>query len=414
MNKRNHHMRSRFTGIAGKARRVFTALFILSCAMIGTRVADAATLKVPGQFATIQAAVDAAAAGDTILVADGTYAGTGNHDIDFHGKGLTVKSSGGPANCIIDCRKQGRAFYLHSDEKPACRIEGFTMTNASVGSHGGGIYVGSTIDCTAVNCVFKKNSASEGGGGMYYGKAIGCVFAGNSSIFNVFAGFKVGYGGGGYHTLAAKCTFTDNVAYNGGGGIAYGTAIECVFTHNVTTENGGGVYQTSAINCAFADNRANGGGGIAYGTALNCVFSGNHAESSGGGAYNANLIYCTLAGNAAARAEGGGVYVDSGDPIGIVNCVIWGNTSGAGSSNVKNTGRKLTIDYSDVEGGFAGTGNISADPRFVNAAKGDLHLKAGSPCIDAAKATKIPAVDKDGAKRVIGPAPDMGAFEFKP
>ncbi|MCP4711722.1 MAG: hypothetical protein GY869_24145, partial [Planctomycetes bacterium] len=58
---------------------------------------------VPSEYGTIQAAIDAAIDGDTIIVADGTYRGEGNRDIDFLGKAITVRSENGAEGCIIDC-----------------------------------------------------------------------------------------------------------------------------------------------------------------------------------------------------------------------------------------------------------------------------------------------------------------------
>jgi len=57
----------------------------------------------PADFNNIQAAISDANDGDTVLVKDGRYTGTGNRDIDFRGKAITVRSENGPENCIIDC-----------------------------------------------------------------------------------------------------------------------------------------------------------------------------------------------------------------------------------------------------------------------------------------------------------------------
>ena len=65
---------------------------------------SATIIHVPADQSTIQAGIDAAVDGDTVLVADGTYMGDGNRDIDFKGKAITVSSENGAENCIIDCQ----------------------------------------------------------------------------------------------------------------------------------------------------------------------------------------------------------------------------------------------------------------------------------------------------------------------
>jgi hypothetical protein len=88
---------------------------------------------------TIQAGIDVASPGDTVLVAAGTYAGTGNRDLDFAGKDLVLRSQAGPATTIIDCAGSGRGFLFHTFETPASVIEGFTIRDGYAnGTFGGG------------------------------------------------------------------------------------------------------------------------------------------------------------------------------------------------------------------------------------------------------------------------------------
>ena len=367
-------MNLQFTHIFGAMRSVLIALFIA-----GGVSARAATLNVPAQYPTIQAAVAAAAAGDTVLVANGTYTGAGNLDIDFGGKDLTVKSSGGAANCIIDCQGAGRGFYLQSGETAASRIEGFTVKNGYGSSAGGAMRFGggsiANPNPVAANCVFIGNKA-DAGGAVSGGTAINCTFTGNTST----------RGGGMFGGNAVNCAFTGNRAVNAaglgyGGGMYTGTAANCTFTGNAAGSDGGGAWFITALNCSFS------GGGMAGGTAMNCLFTGNSANPALKGVTS---IHCTVVG-------GGSV---SGSTL--INCIVW-NTSINSSA----------ASYSDIQGGAAGTGNINANPLFVNASAGDYHLQTASPCIDAGTATtpSMPATDFAGGPRWLGSVPDMGIYE---
>jgi hypothetical protein len=91
-----------------------------------------ATLKVPGEYSTIQAGIDAANVGDTVLVASGTYVGTGNKNLDYKGKAIVVKSENGPKTCVIDCQNSGRGFYFHSGEDTLSILEGISIKNGNI------------------------------------------------------------------------------------------------------------------------------------------------------------------------------------------------------------------------------------------------------------------------------------------
>ncbi|MEW6481588.1 MAG: hypothetical protein AB1397_01035 [bacterium] len=78
------------------------------CFLVLGALGYGADLYVPSQYTTIQSAINAANNGDTVWVADGTYRGTGNKDLTWTGKHITVRSENGPNNCIIDCQGLGR------------------------------------------------------------------------------------------------------------------------------------------------------------------------------------------------------------------------------------------------------------------------------------------------------------------
>lgn len=83
--------------------------------------------NVPSEYITIQAGIDAAEYGDIVIVADGTYTGVGNKNIDFLGKTITVMSENGAENCIIDCENDARGIYFHCNESNESVLEGFTI-----------------------------------------------------------------------------------------------------------------------------------------------------------------------------------------------------------------------------------------------------------------------------------------------
>ena len=141
-------------------RKVLIALAALAM-LFANAYAD--TIHVPGDYPTIQGGIDAAVDGDTVLVADGTYTGTGNKNLDFAGRAIVLKSETGPDNCFIDCGGNSRGFYFHSNETRNSIVDGFTIINGcsappppSLYPIGGGIYCCNSsptiINCHIFNC----------------------------------------------------------------------------------------------------------------------------------------------------------------------------------------------------------------------------------------------------------------------
>jgi len=380
----------------------------LSFILVSATAFGASTLKVPSEYATIQAAIDAATTSDTVVVADGTYLlGIGVKSFDFKGKAITVKSENGPENCIIDCQNNGTGFYFQNKEGKASELSGFTIKNAN----------GTAIVC--------KNSSTP--------IITNCILTGgNRGVYCESASPTI-----------SKCTITDNSGSKEGGGIylEYSSAIisECLISNNTVTERGGGIYVSSGYpsisKCTISNNIASlaGGGIYCNGTAniaaclvlnntvntsgsdgggivcnddsikmTNCIIAGNSAQGNGGGVYisyyKPTMINCTITENSA--GSGGGIY--GGSPT-LINTIHWGNTpSGIRYDSLPQ------VYYSDIQGGFSGgTENINADPLLGNG----YHIKAGSPCIDKGTNDKAPDTDIDGTSRPQGSGYDIGADE---
>ncbi len=140
------------------------------------------------------------------------------------------------------------------------------------------------------------------------------------------------------------------------------------------------------------------------------------------------LFNCTITGNTAGVGYGGGVY----DPSGLAtvkNCISWGNTSGRGNKEIENyRGKSTQVTKSDVEGGFVGTGNINADPKFEAPAHSNYKLRQTSPCRNAGQSSQLPydvadldwngntttqkiPFDLSGDRRKVQFIVDMGAYE---
>ena len=337
----------------------------------------------------------------------------------------------------------GGAFYLDGGSLTVTDTALMTGNHASHGS-GGALYCTTSSYAAFTDCTFELNEADDAGGAVYG--------------FDADAAFT-------------RCSFTENEVTRDGGAVAWtdsttGVFEDCNFVGNFTVASdtmGGAVYcarstplferclfngnltkigggmacwpnaAPSIRTCVFRDNIADNDAGAIFcheyssPTIVNTIFSGNQVTvgypgyGSGGAMYIAtdcapHLINCTLWGNTAV-SSGGGLYNFLSEPI-LTNCILWGN----GSQIV---GSAAVATYCDIQGGYGDPcdHNIDADPLFVDAAGGDLHLQADSPCIDTGSNATVPVwavVDFEGDDRIIDGngdgtlVVDIGADEAPP
>ncbi|NLI16965.1 MAG: hypothetical protein GX409_11830 [candidate division Zixibacteria bacterium] len=165
----------------------------------------------------------------------------------------------------------------------------------------------------------------------------------------------------------------------------------------------------------FRDNNSSGdGAGIlcvenSLGKLSHNVFWNNRADLLGGAIalydissafiINNNTAYANQAG-----LKGGGISMDNSFAS-MENNIFWADYAPIAPEIGLNNGSSPTVIYSDISGGYSGTGNINSDPLFVSQSTGNFHLQASSPCIDAGNPAS--PNDPDGT-----PA-DMGAFYYQ-
>jgi hypothetical protein len=329
-----------------------------------------------------------------------------------------LKSEQGPDVTIIDGGSLGSVVTCQSGEDADSVLDGFTLTNGTAS----GMLTDNFSNPTVTNCTFFGNSAYHGGGMCNYDHCSPTV---------------------------TNCTFNVNRSTNAGGGGMFNyqssnpTVTDCIFTGNLTTNASGGgmlnqLYSDPTVtDCIFSGNSSyyEGGGMCNYDhcspTVINCIFSGNSGPQGNGGGGMFNYSYssptvtnCTFTGNSA--SYGGGMSNNFWCNSTVTNCIFWNDTPDEISDDWFSW---PTVTYCCVQGGYSGTGNIDADPLFVDPGNDDFHLTYASPCIDAGtnSAPSLPATDFEGDPRIVsgdgrcvvllgspppGATVDMGADEY--
>ena len=405
----------------GYRMRLIFVGFIAVIVLGGIELANGATITVgPGEscdFDTIQAGIDAANVGDTVLVTPGEYVIT--IPITFRGKAITVKSEAGPDETTIRMGapadiNRSSVFGFENNETTESVLDGFTITEGSSSWLqdswlGGGILFNASSG-TVKNCAIVQNSA-ENGGGVFCASLcspilIDCIIAENSASDS---GGGVFCWGGSSLTLT-NCIIRDNSAELVGSYGGIGGGVGCYVNSS-----------TTMTNCAIVSNMARVGGGLFCGdnssvTMTHCAIIGNMARQAAGGIEiylnsSATVGNCVFARNTAVSSCGGMNCSLNGGSATVTNSIFWENTAPKAPEIWVRSGGTLDIKYSNVVGGQTGVsveggtlnwgaGNIDADPYFTDPANDDYYLmsQAGrwdlnsqswvvddvtSPCIDA-------------------------------
>tara|TARA_B100001059_G_scaffold201916_1_gene209558 strand:- start:2860 stop:4002 length:1143 start_codon:yes stop_codon:yes gene_type:complete len=281
----------------GEITIVRRTLSILATTLTST-FAAAATIDVPGDFPTIQQAIDASSDGDVVEIAAGTYH---ESDIVIQQKDIILRGAthadGLPAT-TIDSQGGGKYLMSLGDLQDTTAIENIVFTGANGQSWAAVIMFHASH--RMINCTFVDNHCTGLGGGVYNLNGsphfIDCRFMDNTA--NWGGGYACWETGQPDHPSFLRCTFSGNTATLGGaiGNFRSSPVLtECVFTDNIATERGGAFFNEGTDCCErwFGDVVMD-----------RCVFEGNTAAESGGAVSNRTfgttlIDGCTISHNVA-------------------------------------------------------------------------------------------------------------------
>jgi len=342
---------------------------------------------------SLQATVTAAAAGDEIWVAAGTYTATQNpvlimkEGVALYGGFLVGAISGEERNwtanpTIID-GENVRGCVRGANN---ARLDGFTITHGKWTALGGGLS-NDAVSPTVANCTFTGNWGGYGGGIYKYKTSpviTDCIFNDNYSDWD---------GGAIYNEMSSPeisgCLFNRNTSLRRGGGMYNNAALpevsDCIFMTNTAAVSGGGMYNEEASpivsRCSFEENIAERGAGMyiceeSMPIVSHCTFILNVADFSGGGIGNISssptLIACKLLDNMANQENGGGINNVNASLI-MKNCLVAGNSAQKRGGGIYNelstvltiTQCTITANITTTEKG-GGIYNLQSEPELTN------------------------------------------------
>jgi hypothetical protein len=245
---------------------------------------------------------------------------------------------------------------------------------------GGGIFATGS-DVTIVNNVIRNNLSGRGGGIAINGGTV--LIQGNTVQANVGTSDH----GGGLYIAAQFAEISENLiigneigrelGYGWGGGIiVFNPGNYALLTRNRITENyapsvGGGVFiddgATALLEHELIYNNVCPDGGTTGGVGIYV----DGYESTGS---QVTIIHSTVASNNCVSQGGNGLYVEAGSQVTVTNSIFWGN--GGDDFLTVDAASRITATYTLSEESITGTGNISTDPLFADAAQHDYHLQS--------------------------------------
>ena len=427
-------------------------------------------IHIPADSLTIQAGINGAVVGDTVLVAPSIY----YENINFLGKEILLAShyifdndTTTIESTIIDGSNptnpdSASVVLFISGEDTNSVLKGFTIMNGGgiidtfyYNAKGGGIYCYNSSPVISHNII--KNNGTTDFLLFVYGGGIYC-YNSQAVIKNNIIRDNVAGGAGGICASISSPIISNNIISNNtaigswwgsglGGGIIFSYSSPKIVNNTIINNEasgevgglGGGIYGYRAsaaliANNIITNNNSYGwfygagadGGGVYIVVDSMSVFRNNVVTNNwssgpwngrGGGIFCRGPIIIlnnTICNNTAYNGDypgvGGGIYCSNSEPL-IVNCILWANTAEVDSQIYWSDGA-IQVTFSDIQGVWEGQGNINVDPLFVGGDPFDYNLQEGSPCVDAGTDTIITALgDTIIINDYSGNSPDMGALE---